>query len=515
MAVSFFSLIMLASTALADIDVGCDAGNASSGECFDAAPKQPRAGTAMMQVKANPSSQDFASTVLLEQAHAKVNKKPPSIPGKDPVKFYQTWAMDPPVEEGNFEYVYYGKKDGQLGALATPHGKCPSTGWPALVIMPGLSATAPRIQWIGEMLASLGIVTLSLNTPNTGKRMLDSSAARKWFLQEGVSTYCVDANDIAVLGYSEGGRQLLEATLNGVEAWSKIIVVSGGTANGDNPDAPPLLVMHAIDDYQAGKEIDSAEGAFKRQQRSGAYAAMVKYAFGGHFPMGNSDFIYQIHKFLVEGANYVAPTVDTLVEGTLAYNGRLQAEWAETSNDEATLSCVTNDDGIKPLAKANLWSTSKGEECCRGFCTATKGCKVAIMTKAPDFSSQQKPNCYLYADMCTTPTYTGGGATWEWVGGPPDINARALLKPPPPTPPPVPKVWETISLTAACGNPAKLFKGYQESLEDCKAECEKVSTWCVAIDYFRDSNWCNGYNEACESPTKEKSGASSYKYVES
>jgi len=110
MAVSFFSLIMLASTALADIDVGCDAGNASSGECFDAAPKQPRAGTAMMQVKANPSSQDFASTVLLEQAHAKVNKKPPSIPGKDPVKFYQTWAMDPPVEEGNFEYVYYGKK---------------------------------------------------------------------------------------------------------------------------------------------------------------------------------------------------------------------------------------------------------------------------------------------------------------------------------------------------------------------------------------------------------------------
>eukprot|EP01079_Euglenida_sp_SAG-EU17-18_P007564 gene7564-7067_t len=80
---------------------------------------------------------------------------------------------------------------------------------------------------------------------------------------------------------------------------------------------------------------------------------------------------------------------------------------------------------------------------------------------------------------------------------------------------PVSAGWDVISPTKSCEqNDEGIHRsGYQENvptLSGCEALCAQPA--CVAVDYYRNTNWCNFYSTACTKPLEGDDGASSYRF---
>ena len=94
-----------------------------------------------------------------------------------------------------------------------------------------------------------------------------------------------------------------------------------------------------------------------------------------------------------------------------------------------------------------------------------------------------------------------------------------------------PLEWEPISVSSACeleaNMPSRELRRLKEEtpqaqvkkhflheagLECCKKRCE-AACWCVAVDYYEDSGWCNLFEQACTKPMLQKDGGSSHKLM--
>jgi len=77
--------------------------------------------------------------------------------------------------------------------------------------------------------------------------------------------------------------------------------------------------------------------------------------------------------------------------------------------------------------------------------------------------------------------------------------------------------WKRVQASKACGgesNGTFIKKGElkTQNLEACKLACAKDPS-CVAIDYFRDSAWCNKLSKNCDDFPASHAGASNYVLV--
>merc|ERR1711953_607471 len=72
-------------------------------------------------------------------------------------------------------------------------------------------------------------------------------------------------------------------------------------------------------------------------------------------------------------------------------------------------------------------------------------------------------------------------------------------------------LWEIMSHTSACEanneGVKRTWGGAVQSLSKCKARC--IGS-CKAIDFFKDSGWCNTYDATCKKGLATLDGASSY-----
>merc|ERR1712099_40758 len=75
------------------------------------------------------------------------------------------------------------------------------------------------------------------------------------------------------------------------------------------------------------------------------------------------------------------------------------------------------------------------------------------------------------------------------------------------------EIWTAISESLACEtNDEGIWRTFGEggfNLETCKARCLETAG-CKAIDYYRESGWCNLYDNACSTPRSSHAGASSW-----
>jgi hypothetical protein len=78
--------------------------------------------------------------------------------------------------------------------------------------------------------------------------------------------------------------------------------------------------------------------------------------------------------------------------------------------------------------------------------------------------------------------------------------------------------WSVISAVAGCetntDSPKVSRKSFAEvlSLKCCKSLCEETC-WCVAVDFFDDSGWCNMFTQQCKTPSLVKEGSSSHRLL--
>merc|ERR1719336_1527881 len=75
------------------------------------------------------------------------------------------------------------------------------------------------------------------------------------------------------------------------------------------------------------------------------------------------------------------------------------------------------------------------------------------------------------------------------------------------------EIWTAISESLACeANDEGIWRTFGEggfNLVTCKARCLETAG-CKAIDYYRESGWCNLYDNACSTPRSSHAGASSW-----
>lgn len=81
----------------------------------------------------------------------------------------------------------------------------------------------------------------------------------------------------------------------------------------------------------------------------------------------------------------------------------------------------------------------------------------------------------------------------------------------------MPDTWETISDSAACEENAEdiVRNGhheYADRLDNCRALCAERND-CFAIDFFRDTTWCNFFSRPCTAPLRKWHGAQSERLI--
>ena len=76
--------------------------------------------------------------------------------------------------------------------------------------------------------------------------------------------------------------------------------------------------------------------------------------------------------------------------------------------------------------------------------------------------------------------------------------------------------WRTISSSRGCEknkeNIEAVASQWMGTLDQCKRMCFYSSN-CVAIDWFRNTKWCNLFDDACKKPLQDQNGAASFKLL--
>jgi len=173
---------------------------------------------------------------------------------------------------------------------------------------------------------------------------------------------------------------------------------------------------------------------------------------------------------------------------------KLKKSFGMVVTDQAK-SCESNHEGISPIEGKS--HNVESEQQCKEECAAHDSCAAIDYFRDTMY-------CVFYNEACMYPLATHSNP----------ISSRFKLADP---------KWETINSNKACESNKEGVERMGENdeggrLENSLASC-KQSCWyrldCMAIDYYRESKWCNFYFEACSTPLSTAAGASSFRLVRS
>jgi dienelactone hydrolase len=297
------------------------------------------------------------------------------------------------------------------------------TGLKIVVFLPGKSNDKSKQKFACQMLASWGRICMALQF---GNKKMDSAAdammyagIANWTSNDD-KTYpkCKDTctsedgckkwactgcpkcyvNEVDLIGYSDGGITAFNMALDDDynSYFSKAVIISGAhNKNGAKADAPPMLVIHCMNDPIVS--FSGAEKWVEAQEKTGAVIKHHFYDDGYHRPFKWADWAWEVQRFLTDPQGYN----DTHYESE-AYFGK----WETISE---TAGCLQNDENITPFAS---YSITKQEDLCQGLCEEIDGCRAIdylvglsyLLPRADD--NDKQPNCYLYYKACENPLKT-------------------------------------------------------------------------------------------------------------
>jgi len=329
-----------------------------------------------------------------------------------PVNPDWVWELDGYVFDDKVVYTNIDGKDFKA-YVGYPACSVPAGGFPGLIIMPGQGLRKIRHLFWVAMFASQGLVTFVPDVNKVGDMNGRAISDSKKFL-ETTEVYPVDTTRIHLLGYSAGAQGVLYNALD-PELTKKFatFTVAAGIAPKHLKDhrsgINPLLLIQAQNDgmYGAKEQWDIVSGwAAEQAVVDNGQSKFLAYQDGSHQPMQQTNFFSEVLKFIKDPANYVVPAMpgSEFTSGSFAHSPVV--ELSETHG------CYSNDEGIEPIIKMNLWAGNTGLGACLGACKQVKGCVAFdFLTKKVDGGM----NCVLFSQSCTKPMHSGG-SHWTWPG---------------------------------------------------------------------------------------------------
>lgn len=159
----------------------------------------------------------------------------------------------------------------------------------------------------------------------------------------------------------------------------------------------------------------------------------------------------------------------------------------------ASHSCERNDEGIVPINGSSR--TVDSVQSCQNLCNLHETCAAIDYYRATKY-------CIFYTEPCMRPMASHNHP----------ISMRYKLDE---------SAWITIDAKKACENnkegvkrmePYNVSGRAEASLKNCQQACLN-RLGCIAVDYYRNTTWCNFYSEACVTPLSTSDGASSYRLM--
>jgi hypothetical protein len=176
------------------------------------------------------------------------------------------------------------------------------------------------------------------------------------------------------------------------------------------------------------------------------------------------------------------------VKDDLLAQAKLHKSWQVIHQEK---SCERNDEGILPLNHSSL--TVESVQACQDLCNKHDTCAAVDYYRKTQY-------CIFYAEPCMRPMAVHNQP----------VSMKYKLEEP---------RWVTIDAEKACENSKEGVKRMQPyggrveaSLANCQEACLQRKG-CIAVDYYRNTTWCNFYDEACSTPLSTSDQPSSYRLV--